>query len=81
MDSTMDQEQSIQPFPSAQQTVPHYSLQSQLNEFNLGDNNMASDSSALIEQHPLDNNAVDSINMQVHSFNLVDTPVSMSMSI
>ncbi|KAG2174120.1 hypothetical protein INT43_004140 [Umbelopsis isabellina] len=78
--STLDQEQNIQPYPSASQTMTHYSLQSQLNEFNLGDNNMSSDSNAN-EQHPLENTAVDSINLQVNSFNLVDTPVSMSMSI
>lgn len=78
--STLDQEQNIQPFPSASQAMTHYSLQSQLNEFNLGDNNMSSASSAN-EQHPLENTAVDSINLQVNSFDLVDTPVSMSMSI
>jgi hypothetical protein len=85
IDSSSDQE-STNSFHSSQQTTPQFSLQSQLNDFDLEESNnngyLSSDENTLNEQqHPLDTNSVDSINLQMNTFDLVNTPVSMSMSI
>ncbi|KAH8554045.1 hypothetical protein BGW37DRAFT_517792 [Umbelopsis sp. PMI_123] len=77
-----DQQSSAITFKS---NSPPFSLQSQLNDFDLNDENnsgLSSNSTIVNDQaHPLDSNTVDSINLQMNSFDLVNTPVSMSMSI
>lgn len=82
IDSANDQQNSAITF---QPKSPPFSLQSQLSDFDLNEENsncLSSDSSIVNDQpHPLESNSVDSINLQMNSFDLVNTPVSMSVSI
>ncbi|KAG2180494.1 hypothetical protein INT44_003498 [Umbelopsis vinacea] len=82
INSPNDQQNSVIAF---QPNSPPFELQSQLNDFDLTDenNNCLSSNSSVANDHahPLDSNSVDSINLQMNSFDLVNTPVSLSMSI